>query len=238
MERFYQLRAPRDSPYTGDLDAQRRWGGLPGLRCPDCEVTWAGGMAAYPSVDLSLLAERDAYAIARPEPFDEFVRLREQVRPFMPTGARLLPGTRLGPLVGTAEGTFGSFFLHFSGLTLLRREAWERLRSEGLQGLRGVPTHLRFQRSPSLELMELELFPHGHLHPDCTPARPPPCPTCGRDGFRLPDEPLLARTSLPSDIDLFLLSDFETVRVATERFVDAVRRWGLDDVDIRELPVR
>jgi hypothetical protein len=34
------------------------------------------------------------------------------------------------------------------------------------------------------------------------------------------------------------LSDFETIFIATERFVEAVRRLELDEVDIRELPVR
>lgn len=238
MTRFYQLRAPRGSPYTGDLEAHHRWGALPGLHCPTCEATWAGGMAAYPSVDLSAWPEREAYAMSRPEPFDEFVRLRERVRPFLPEGARLLPGTRLGPLVGRAEGTFGSFFLHVPGLNLMRHEAWERLRAEGLSGLRGVSTELIFQPPDSLRLVELELLPLGRLHPDCTPARPPACARCGRDAFRFPDAPILEGASLPTGVDLFLLSDFETIRIATGRFVEAVRRLGLDDVDIRELPVR
>ncbi len=43
---------------------------------------------------------------------------------------------------------------------------------------------------------------------------------------------------VPKNTDLFRLSDFESMFIGTERFVDAVRRLSLDEVDIRELPVR
>jgi len=34
------------------------------------------------------------------------------------------------------------------------------------------------------------------------------------------------------------LTDFETMLIGTERLVRTVRRLALDDVDIRELPLR
>ncbi|ATB34075.1 double-CXXCG motif protein [Melittangium boletus] len=238
MTRFYRLRAPRNSTYTGDLDVRRKWGGLPGVRCPECGASWSGSATAYPSVDLSLFDERKFFAKARPEPFDEFVRLREWVRPLVPPGARLLPGAEFGPLEGVATGTFGSFFLHFGGMRLIRREALEQLLAVGVRGLRAFPSEVRFQQENGSELWELELYPRGRLHPDCTPERPPACPLCGRDYFGFPDEPVLDAASLPTDTDLFVLSDFETILIGTGRFVDAVRRLGLDDIDIREVPVR
>ncbi|QRK04497.1 hypothetical protein JQX13_30080 [Archangium violaceum] len=36
--RLYELRAPRESKYTGNLSARHKWGGLPGLRCPECRA--------------------------------------------------------------------------------------------------------------------------------------------------------------------------------------------------------
>ena len=237
MTRFYRLEGPRDSPYTGDLDAGHKWGGLPGVRCPVCKTTWAGAMVAYPSVDLSNLDARDAYATPRPEPLEEYLRLRELVQPLVPPEAKLRPGTQFGPLVGTASGTFGSFFLHLTSRNLMRREALERLQAEGIRGLKGVRTELHFEQAPHPDLLELEVFPYGRLHPDCTPGRGSPCVACGRHAYTLPDEPLLDAASLPTHTDLFLLGDFESLLIATERLVEAVRRLNLDDVDIREVPV-
>ncbi|WP_257450632.1 SitI6 family double-CXXCG motif immunity protein [Archangium lipolyticum] len=236
MMKFYELRAPRQSRYTGNLNAEHRWS-LPGLRCPECKTTWAGGFSAYPGVDLSSLPEHGEYEKSRPESFDEFARLRERVQPLVPRGGQLLPGAAFGPLTGTATGTFSPLIFQLLRGPLIRREALEQLQAEGVQGLHGYRTALRFRQKNHPELLQLEILAHGRLHPDCTPERPPPCPRCSRDYFPFPDEPILDAASLPTHTDLFRLSDFETIFIGTERFVDAVRRLKLDEVDIRELPV-
>ncbi|MBN1208979.1 MAG: hypothetical protein JXB05_29245 [Myxococcaceae bacterium] len=61
---------------------------------------------------------------------------------------------------------------------------------------------------------------------------------CGRLGARRPERLILEGASLPEQVDLFRLTDFETTLVGTERFVEAVRRLGLDGADCLELPVR
>ncbi len=195
-------------------------------------------MTAYPGVDLSSLPERGEYEKPRPEPFDEFVRLRELVRPLVPPGGQLLPGAKFGPLVGTATGTFSPLFFYYVEMPLVHREALERLQAEGVRGLSGFRTELRFRQKNHPELLELEVLPLGRLHPDCTPERLPQCPTCGWDDFAFPEDPILDAASLPSHTDLFRLSDFETIFIATERFVEAVRRLELDEVELREVPVR
>jgi len=237
MTKFYRLRAPRQSRYTGHLSATHKWR-LPGLRCPDCKASWAGGMTAYPGMDLSALPERGEYEKPRAEPFDDFVRLRERVRPLVPPRVQLLPGTRFGPLVGTATGTFSPLFFYYVEMPLIHCETLERLQVEGVRGLRGFPTELRFRQRKHPELLELEILPHGRLHPDCTPERRPPCLTCGWDDFAFPEDPILDAASLPTHTDLFRLTDFETVFIGTERFVDTVRSLELDEVDIHELPLR
>lgn len=237
MTKFYRLRAPRQSQYTGNLNATHKWR-LPGVRCPECGATWAGSATGYPSVDLSSHPEEKEFKKPRPEPFDEFVRLRELIRPLAPPGAQLLPGAKFGPLVGTATGSFSPLFLYYEEMPLIHRETLERLQAEGAQGLRGFKTELRFRQKNHPELLELEVLPLGRLHPDCTPARPPPCPKCEQDSFRLPDDLILDAASLPTHTDLFRLTDFETVFIGTERLVDTVRRLGLDEVDIHELPLR
>jgi uncharacterized double-CXXCG motif protein len=141
--------------------------------------------------------------------------------------------------VGTVSGTFTPLFFYFIEMPVIHREAFERLQAEGVRGLKGFPTELRFRQKKHPELLELEILPHGRMHIDCLPPdRPPKCEKCGRNGFRRPDEPILDAATLPRDRDLFRLADFESTFICTERFVDAVRRLELDGVDFREVPVR
>jgi uncharacterized double-CXXCG motif protein len=234
----YWLREEELSRHTGNVNATHKWA-LPGVDCPTCRVKWGGGSDAYPSVDLSILPNHREYEEARPEPFAEFVRLRELVRPLLPAGVPLWPGTEIGPLVGTASGTFGPFFLQNPWTLLALRETLERLQPEGLRGLKGCRTELRFRKKNPPELLELELHPFGQLHPDCLPPDlPPPCVTCDRQGFTRPDEPILLASSLPTHHDLFRLAGFPTMILATERFAEAVRRLELGGVVLREIEAR
>jgi uncharacterized double-CXXCG motif protein len=238
MTRFYWLRHPKKSRYTGSLNARHKWL-LPSVFCPQCGIAWPGGLTAYPSADLTSLPEHKKHRDVRFGPYEEFVRVRELVRPLASPGARLLPGTCLGPLVGTATGNFSLLFFYYVDMPLAHREALEQLRAEGVRGLHGFPTELRFRtkKNPP-ELLELEILPHGRLHPDCTPPRPPPCPTCGRDSFTRPEEPILDAASLPTHTDVFRLTDISSILIGTERFVEAVQRLDMDELEPQELPVR
>ncbi|MCP3139093.1 SitI6 family double-CXXCG motif immunity protein [Pyxidicoccus xibeiensis] len=212
---------------------------LPGAKCHTCGATWSNAGHHYPSVDLSQLPERREFEKPRPEPFSEFARLRELVRPLAPPNAELPPGTGFGLLAGTASGEFGPI-AWVGGLKLLvSRDALERLQTGGVKGLLACPTEVRFRRKDSPELLELQIEPRGQLHPDCIPPDvPPPCPTCGRHGFSRPDEPILDAASLPTDRDLFRVGNFATMIIGTEPFVEAVRRLELDGITFRELPTR
>jgi uncharacterized double-CXXCG motif protein len=236
--RFYRLREDTTARYTGYINSGPRWG-LPGVRCPGCGATWANAATMYPCVDLSGLPEQAEFIQARPEPIEEFERLRELVRPLAPPGALLPPGTGFGPSVGTAQGAFGSFFFEMPWALFARQEALEALVQAGVQGLKGCKPELRFrQKKAPPTLVELQLEPYGLLHEDCLPQRPPPCSRCGRDGFELPEKLLLDRASLPTHTDVFRLANFSTVLVASERFKDAVQRLGLDGIVFHELPLR
>jgi uncharacterized double-CXXCG motif protein len=122
---------------------------------------------------------------------------------------------------------------------LVRRDTLERLQKAGVRGLLGCPTQLRFRKKDAPELLELQIEPRGRLHPDCIPPEvPPPCPTCGRHGFRRPDEPILDEASLPADLDLFRVGNYASMVIGTEHFMEAVRRLELDGITFRELPTR
>jgi uncharacterized double-CXXCG motif protein len=237
--RFYWLRDVSAPIYSGYYSSERKWG-LPGVHCPLCDAIWSTAGDAYPSVDISQLPDPERYLPRLEENYAEFERLREQVRPLAPAGVRLWPGTEFGPMTGTAKGAFGPFCLVKPWELLMRREALERMQAEGVRGLSGCRTALRFRRRDPPGLMELELLPRGTLHPDCLPSdRPPRCPKCERLGWTLPNEPILDAASLPKDLDLFRLEDFLTMIIGTERFVEAARRLGYEqDIVFRELPLR
>ncbi|HSP78387.1 MAG TPA: double-CXXCG motif protein, partial [Myxococcaceae bacterium] len=205
MKRFYWIREDKSSLHTGNMDAGHPWG-LVGIHCPTCHSTWSSTGHQYPCVDLSTHPERAEFERPRPEPFDEFARLRELVRPLAPPGAPLPPGTEFGPLRGSASGSFGQLWWLNPWTMLVRREAMERLLAQGLRGIVGCPTELRFRQKNHPELLELQIEPHGLLHPDCLPPdRPPPCEKCGRYGFKRPEQPILDAASLPEHFDLFRL---------------------------------
>ena len=237
--KFYWLDEVRVPRWSGSYNAANRWC-LPGMHCPRCDAIWSTGSDGYPSVDLSQLPEKDKYSARLEKDYAEFERLREQVRPLVPAGVPLWPGTYFGPLVGTAKGEFGPLLMYYPWDLLMRREALEQLQAAGAQGLKGCGTELRFRQKNPPELLEMELLPRGQLHPDCLPKdRPTPCTQCGRRGWSLPDEPMLDAASLPQDLDLFRVGDFTTIIVGSERFVEAARRLGYEqDIVFRELPLR
>jgi uncharacterized double-CXXCG motif protein len=236
--KVYWLNPVEPSRFTGEYNAAHKWG-LPGVHCPLCGAIWGGGSDAYPGVDLSGLAERDKFCARLEEDYAEFERLCALVRPLVPPGVPLRPGTKFGPLVGSAKGNFGQLYSLYSSELLVRREALEQLQAEGVRGLQGYRTELRFRQKSAPELLDLQIEPRGMLHPDCLPPEHrTPCAKCGRWGFRRPDEPILEAASLPEDRDLFRLVNFPAMVIGTERFVDTVRRLGFEELSFRELPVR
>ncbi|WP_375769759.1 double-CXXCG motif protein [Archangium gephyra] len=234
---YFIIDEDRSSKYVWDISGAHKWG-LPGIHsCPACKATWGTDTRAYPSVDLTPVTHLANFEEPRAEPVEEYERMCSLVRPLLPPGALLQPGAAFGPFVGKAQGRFGPLVALFSWLLLVQREALEKLQAEGMLGLKGCRTELRFRQRNSPELLELELPPVGRLHPDCLPPdRKPPCPRCGRRGITLPEDMLLDAATLPSHLDLFRLEDFSTVIVCTERFVEACRRLNLDGVTFQSLP--
>jgi uncharacterized double-CXXCG motif protein len=233
---YFTIDEDRSAGYTGFVDAAHKWK-LPGVRnCPVCKGTWGAGFA-YPCVDLTPVAALADFEKARPEPIEEYERLCELVRPLLPTGALLEPGTAFGPLMGNGQGRFGQLVSPYPWWLLARREALEKLQAEDLRGLKGCRTQVRFRQRNSPELLELEILPMGRLHRDCLPPDyKPPCSRCGRSFIPLPDDLLLDATTLSRELDLFRLEDFSQVIVCTERFADACKRLGLDGVTFQPLP--
>jgi uncharacterized double-CXXCG motif protein len=238
--RFFWMREDRAvaAKHGGEVHGWHKLS-LPGVHCHTCGATWSDVGHDYPSVDLAALPARREFEKPRPEPFSEFARLRELVRPLVPPDAQLPPGTGFGPLVGTTAGGFGPIVWVGGIKLLLRRDALERIHAKGVRGLLGCRTELRFRSKSAPELLELQVEPHGRLHPECIPPDvPPPCPTCDRHGFSRPDEPILDVASLPPELDLFRVGNYASMVIGTERFLEAVRQLELDGLTFRELATR
>lgn len=236
--RYFVVRGDNPSEYTGFIEGRHKWG-LPGVdTCPVCKSTWGDDSIAYPSVDLTPVLSLADFSSGWAQPIEEYERRRELVRPFLPPGALLEPGTSLGPLWGKAQGRFGQLSSPYPWWLLVQREALEKLQAEGLRGLKGCPTQLRFRQRNSPELLELELLSGGRLHPDCLPPnQAPPCPRCGRFDISKPDNPLLDAATIPGHVDVFRMEDMSTMIVCTEPFADACKRLGLDGVVFNPVPV-
>lgn len=240
MTQFFELRENRavTSRYKGDFDAAHTWF-LPGVECHGCGETWGATGHDYPGVDLSSMPEQSRLVSPTPVPVPVFNRLRELLRPLSPPDAELPPGTSFGPLVGTAHGDLGPLTWQGNFLLLLRRDMLEQLQADGVRGLHGCRTNLRWRQKDAPEHLELQIEPAGRLHADCIPTdAQPPCPTCGRFAFARPDTPLLDGASLPTQVDLFRVGNFATMLVGTEHFMHAVQRLGLSGISFRELSTR
>ena len=239
LYRVTEDKAPR---YTGNLNAGHKWS-LPGVDwsqpCPTCRLGGGVGALYYPCVDLSGLPEREKFHEPWPVPYEEFVRLRELVRPLVPEWAVLQPGAAFGPVEGSGLGYFGQLFMQNPWTLYARREALERLQAAGLRGLQGCPIKVRFRTKHAPQLLELQLELHGQFHPECLPPdRKPTCPTCGSNQNPLPEKIWLAASSLPEDLDLFRFRGWGSYILASERLVEAVKRLELDGVLFQELEVR
>ncbi len=234
--KFYVVEEDRAAGFTGNLSVRAPWE-FPGVTaCETCGA--AGGWAGlqYPCVDLSELPERTALENpGRQVSVEEFRRLRDLVRPFAPDGALLEPGADFGPPTGTGTGAFGDLFLQNPWSLYIRRDALERLQGEGHQGLSGCPVNVKFRGKSPLDLLAMQLTFHGRLHVERVSAQEnASCPKCGSSRRTLPQSPNLDARPLSDAPDLFRLSDWPTLIIASQRMVTVVRQLAMTGVRFAE----
>ena len=229
------LKGDEAGHWTGSYRARHRWH-ISGVECPRFGV-WAG-MDAFPSVDLSEVAEPALSEWKGPMSLPEYKRLTALVRPFVPPELPLYAGCTFGPMVGTAQGKFGPVTCWPSWEVVLREDAVELLKVEGLKGVIAVRMELKSRRSTMPALYELEARPLAKLHPDCIGEfKTPACDICGRpESFDLPPKRWLLRSSVPEGLDVFGVEG-ACLHVVSERFIETVQRLGPSDVRYQELPV-
>ena len=218
----------RDDPNlgTGTVDAAHKWC-LPGVICTRCGSTWATVGLEYPAVDLSSLPNEQTYRRPWPVPFNEFVRLCRQVAELMEREALLRPGADIGPLVGKRKGRFVADFAWVNLWTLLATKESLAWLEERVPNLIGVSPTLTFRGDEPPTLLDLQLEPQGELILPPVRNGAYPCDECGRDPRSLPEQIVIAKSSIPKNLHLFRARNFTTVVLATDRFVKAVRDLGL-----------
>ncbi len=228
---FYEIQTSPQATWSSTYRAERRWY-LPGLEeCPRCHVNWSS-LLTYPAVDLSDLEEAHEMEEPRPASFEEYVRLRELVRPYCPPSAPLEPGTGFGPLVGSTRGKWGAVTLAHLATLFVREDALQAL--SDLRGI--VPSWPQFRRPPVPAVAELQLPPRGRLARDCLPPDTlEPCAVCGCNGVVLPTHYWVDPGSLPTDMDAFRLADSPGVIVVSERFASIVRRFEPSDITLKPI---
>ncbi|NNC21501.1 hypothetical protein HJC22_37920 [Corallococcus exiguus] len=236
--RYFEVRGPPDGvepQWSGEYRAEHRWH-LSGVDCPRFGP-WAW-MDAFPSVDLSAVQEPVLAESKGPMSVAEYSRLVALIRPFVPPELPVRAGGSFGPMVGTARGRFGPITCWPAWRVLLREDAVDLLKAEGLRGIIAVRMELRSRRSTMPALYELEARPLARLHPDCIGEwKTPACELCGKpESFSLPPKRWLLRSSIPEGIDVFGIEGANP-RVVSERFVEVLQRLGPSDVHYQELPV-
>ena len=238
--RFFEVLEDENTPHTGRIDGVSPWC-IPSIDCDRCGG-YSGLGESYPTVDLSPFAQRallEEPTNLQALSLEDHRRLCEALRPLLPPGAPMEPGTQLGPVAGKAKGRFGNFYFQAPWALWARTSALGKLQEAGVKGLRGAPGQLGYRGQPAPPLHCLELHASGALHPASHPADwQQPCTRCGSHGNGYPsDSAVLDGPTLPEDVDLFRLRDFKTVIVANERFVTAVEQLQLGDISFRELRV-
>jgi uncharacterized double-CXXCG motif protein len=167
----------------------------------------------------------------------EFTELCEPLVGLMGRTALLLPGTQFGPLLGNARGRFAADFAWVNLWTVLATAESLVWLSERVPNLSGVTPELRFAGPDQPTLLELQLEPHGELI--LSPARhdADPCNVCGWDPRPLPEKIVIDRSSISENYHLFRARNFNTLVLATDRFVKSVEDLGLVGLRFKEVTV-
>jgi uncharacterized double-CXXCG motif protein len=207
--------------YNDDLVAYHPWH-LPGIHCPVCDQKWATTGMAYPLVDLSGTSLGKQLEKARNVELDVFESLQDAVKPYVPAGLPLPPGTEFGPVKGKVKGKFGDFIWRHSWDPLIRVEAYQQLASAGLH-LPGTVAPI-LQEKVHGQLFQLQIEPYGCLLPrSYIDPDTPICPRCKRDGRKL-SKLVLVRASILTHLDMFRIGDFPTKVLVSLDFKEAVEQ--------------
>ena len=235
--RIFQIREDQFRKKVGYIDAIHKWG-LPGVICPVCKSTWSTVSLEYPSVDLTNFADEKLYREARPEPLNEFLRLRQKIADAFPQLPVLEPGAEFGPSVGKAVGGRLDGFVWRAWWTIcLEASALEKLKDSGLSLPNSVKAELKFKKEEQ-EVFEFDLPLKGKLINGVYDGiQLNYCDACGRNSASLPEEIQIGGSSVPDDTDIFRVSNFPTLILITEHFREKIADLGIKGAVFEEVKI-
>lgn len=243
--RFFDVKVDKslDLILDGDLDAYHRWRLPYVVRCPKCGASPEGDNsgAEYPCVDLSGLPAADQALLTlggRPVSLEEFVRLREVVRPLAPPDAVLKTDAQFGPLQGRARGSFALFHMQTPSSLVVQPGL-----IDDVPGIKLCPVT---EVVGKVNFLDVQLQHHGHKHDSCRLPEGPPCTVCGirpvspapRGWKFVVDAQSLSGPDVP---ELFRLREPPSVILASERFVERVHRLRRPEplgITFEEMPLQ
>ncbi len=233
--KLFEIREDKFRRKVGYIDATHKWG-LPGVVCPVCNQTWSTVGLEYPTVDLTNFPDEKLYRKARAAPLSEFMRLRQKIADAFPQLTVLNPGTEFGSSVGKAvRGRLEGFVWRAWWTICLEAGALEQLKASGLSLPNSVKAELEFEKEEQ-EIFEFDLPLKSKLANGVYDGiQLKYCDGCGRDSASKPDEILIEHSSLPTEIDIFRISNFTTIILVTERFVNTVTDLGIKGAIFNEV---
>jgi uncharacterized double-CXXCG motif protein len=174
---------------------------------------------------------------------DEFERLIADLRQYLGSTLapqiELRPGTMFGPLNCRGSGRrCGDFAYVLTETTLVTTDCFERLKGAGIRGLVPVEANLTVKARTSARprLLELHVEPRAHLSKSCVERWDPRCTRCGLGGPRAVRRPLsIVSSSLPSEVDLFRIHEWNTFVLVSDAFRAAVEALQLTNVKFHEV---
>jgi uncharacterized double-CXXCG motif protein len=233
--RFFEIREDESRKKVPYIDAAHKWG-LPGVQCPICNNWWSNVGLEYPSVDLTNFPEEKLYRKARSEPLSEFLKLKQKIADAFPQLTMLNPGAEFGPSVGKTVGKKFEGFVWRAWWTIcLESSALEKLKDSGLSLPKTVKAELKFKKEEQ-EIFEFDLPLKGKLTNGVYDSiQLKYCDACGRDSASKPEEILIEYSSLLTDIDIFRVSNFTTIILVTEKFVETVSKLDIKGAIFNEI---
>lgn len=232
--RYFQIKEDQPRSTSSYIDATHRWA-LPGVECDVCMNTWSSVGSEFPSIDVSGFPFASELLEPGPLPLSEFRKLRAKVADALPKMAHLGPGSEFGASRGVAIGNgFDGFIWRAWWTICLESSALMKLEKSGLLLPVSVKAELKFKRNEH-EVFEFDLPLEGRLaNPVYDGIQLDYCSACGRDSGTLPDVPLFDIGTVSGKFDIFRVSNFTTIILVTDKFVETVRALGIDGACFEE----